>query len=248
MRQAYDYWQDQPGSCHTSHAAGCSLSKATDTGERNPAAGAARLDVRCIGMEGIHPHAGPCPLVSTARTAFRLCSTEHPTQAPSTLRNAGTFATKVREFPSAGLWRWQPTAPNKPIREDELFRRSRRPSRVSLGFQSGLHIVYRHKLPAPRSRTPLLERSRTNGRRIFRKWLPEHPDGQALKRASGLARPSDALTPPDRAPPRPTVTHHPRRGRPSASCSDAPAASLLVSSSTADWSPTSPSSGLASRF
>ena len=37
------------------------------------------------------------------------------------------------------------------------------------------------------------------------------PHGQALKRASGLARPGDALTPPDRAPPRPTVTHHPRR-------------------------------------
>jgi hypothetical protein len=114
--------------------------------------------------------------VSTTRTAFRLCSTEHPTQAPSTLRNAGTLVTRVREFPSAGLLRWQPTAPNEPIREDELFRRSRRPSRVSLGFQSGLHIVYRHKLPAPRSRTPLLERSRTRRPQDIPKlWLRKAP-------------------------------------------------------------------------
>jgi len=118
LRQAYDYWQDQPGSCHTSRAAGCSLSKATDTGERNPAAGAARLDVRCIGMNKRYPSACGAvrapPGSDTARTAFRLCSTEHPTQTPSTLRNAGTSRERgVREFPSAALLRWQPTAPNK---------------------------------------------------------------------------------------------------------------------------------------
>ena len=198
---------------------------------------------------GIHPQRGCSPTEgATARTAFRLCSTEHPTQAPSTLRNAGTLrVAKVREFPSAGLLRWQPTAPNKLLREEELFRRSRRPSRASLGFQSGLHIVYRHKLPAPRSRTAPLERSRTKRPQDYSEWI-ESPHGQALKRASGLARPGGALTPPDRAPPRPTVTHHPRRGQPSASCSDAPAASLLVSSSATDWSPASPSSGLVSRF
>jgi hypothetical protein len=38
------------------------------------------------------------------------------------------------------------------LRLNKNVQRSRRPSSCSLGFQEGLHTVYRHKLPAPRSR------------------------------------------------------------------------------------------------
>jgi len=118
-----------------------------------------------LAWKGIHlragllcPHKGepqPAPLSVFARLSIQ----------PRRRRRCGTqarFVDKGAGVPVGGpVALAADRAEQAPPFQEVLFRRSRRPSRASLGFQSGLHIVYRHKLPAPRSRTAPLESSRT---------------------------------------------------------------------------------------
>jgi hypothetical protein len=248
LRQAYDYWQDQPGSCHTSHAAGCSLSKATDTGERNPAAGAARLDVRCIGMEGIHPHAGlrppgapPAQLSVFARLSIqprhrRRCGT----QTPPSWQRCGCSRRRVC------------CAGSRPRRTSSSVRTSRSggagvPARLPFVFiQACTSCIGTSSQHLGRGLF-CWRKAGPDGRRIFRKWIRKHP-GPSTDKGVG-SRPTRRRSHAARSGPAAPHCHSPpTSGTAFGVFSDAPAASLPVGSSTTDWSPASPSSGLVSRF